>query len=335
MRLEELRGAVSRYSAAAVMERGGTSALVVERGARLLGLFVRGVNLLWVNPELESVLERGQWNVGGLRLWVSPERSFFYEDPERFAGWFCPGSLDPGSYRITAAGPARVVLEGVVEATDRTTGHRLHAKVRREFRLVAEDRLIVRDAVLASYRGDFNLWALAQVEPGARGAAVVPVRRGAQPVHYFGPIPPDRLVVSGDHVSFRIDGRGVYKLGVRPEDLQLEGAAAIAHVAEREGGLWTLLLMRTFDAPRWQEECLDVAKADPAGPRGCVQSYNSGPEAGPEVFGEIELHFRPAAEVAGRRVSTVEYELVFDVGPRERVLERLRAETGIGELRLP
>jgi len=334
MRLEELRGLVSRYSATAVMELGRARALVLERGARLLGLYVGDVNLLWVNPEVAGVIERGAWNTGGLRLWFSPERAFFYERPETFEGWFCPASLDPGSFRIAYASPTRVVLEGVMEATDRFTGWRLHAKVRREFRLLAENRVLVRDAVLASYPGEFNLWALAQVEPGARGCAIVPVREGARPIHYFGPIPDERLRVSRDHVSFKIDGARVCKLGIRPEDLPVEGSAAIAHVAERGEGLWTLLIMRTHDAPRGQEECLDPAKADPLGPRGCVQSYNSGPEAGPERFGEIELHFRPAEEVGGRRISTVEYELVFEVGPRERVLEALGREMGLERVEL-
>ena len=332
--MKALKNVVSKYSAAAVMERGCTSALIVERGARLLGLFVKDVDLLWVNPDLESVLERGQWNTGGLRLWVSPERSFFYEDPERFEGWFCPASIDPGQYRIVLAGPTRVVVEGVIEATDRFTGYRLHVKVRREFRLLSENRLLVRDVALASYSGDFNLWALAQVDPGVRGVALVPVRGGAQPIHYFGPIPPERLAVSEDHVSFKIDGARVCKLGVRPEDLPVEGSAAIAHIAEREGGTWTLLLMRTHDAPRWQEECLDQAKADPAGPKGCVQSYNSGPEAGPERFGEIELHFRPAIDVGAYKVSAVEYELIFAAGSREHVLNVLRVETGVREPKL-
>ncbi|MEM2186405.1 MAG: hypothetical protein QXT37_05500, partial [Thermofilaceae archaeon] len=69
MKLEELKNIISRYTAAALLEKGGTRALVVERGARILGLYVNGVNLLWANPDLQLVLEKGSWNVGGLRLW--------------------------------------------------------------------------------------------------------------------------------------------------------------------------------------------------------------------------------------------------------------------------
>jgi len=331
--MDRLRELVSRYSAVAVLERGSTRALVLERGARLLALSVGGVNPLWVNPALEKVLETGSWNTGGLRLWISPERSFYYEKPEKFEGWFCPASLDPGVFKLVHAEPTRAVLEGVVEAVDRSTGWRLHARVRRDFQLVAEDRLLVRDVAVADYAGDFNLWALAQVEPGAHGTVIVPTKKGTRPVHYFGPIPQDRLVVRDDHVAFKIDGAYVCKLGVRPEDVPVEGCAAIAYVAEL-GGRWVLLLMRTCDAPRSQSECLDPAKADPTGPRGCVQSYNSGPEAGPERFGEIELHFRPAIEVGGRKVAYAEYELVFTSGSRGEVLERLKRESGLKEASL-
>ena len=331
--MEELRKLVGKYSATAILEKGSTRALVFERGARLLALSVGGVNPLWVNPALEKVLETGGWNTGGLRLWISPERSFYYEKPETFEGWFCPVGVDPGNFKLVHAEPSRAVLEGVVEALDRATGWRLRARVRREFQLVAEDRLLVRDVAVAEYPGDFNLWALAQVEPGAHGTAIVPTKRGTQPVHYFGPIPQDRLAVKDDHVAFKIDGARVCKLGVRPEDLTVEGSAAIAYVAEL-GGKWVLLLMRTYDAPRGQGECLDPAKADPAGSKGCVQSYNSGPEAGPERFGEIELHFKPAVEVGGCKVAYAEYELVFVSGSREEVLERLKRELGLREASL-
>ena len=160
---------------------------------------------------------------------------------------------------------------------------------------------------------------------------MVPVKGEAKPIHYFGLIPSDRIYVADDHVSFKIDGLRVAKLGIRPEDLPETGRAAIAYVTELNKRLWGLLLMRTSDAPRSHEECLDVAKADPGGPRGAVQSYNSGPEAWPYRFGEIELHFTPAVEVAGWRVSTIEYEVLAYTGSREAVLDLLRSETRVKE----
>lgn len=313
-----------------VLERGVARVLVSERGARVMGIFPGGsTNILWVNPRLREVLERGEWNMGGLRIWLSPERNFFYERPEAFEGWFCPPTIDPGSYKFTGSSRSQAELEGRVSAVDRLQDMELEATIRREVKLVDEDRILIRESLLAKYPGPINLWALAQVNPGPHGTVIVPVRPGAEPVHYFGPIPQDRLVVRDNHVAFKIDGLRVCKLGVRPEDSQSAGAGVIAYVSEIGGDSWSLLVMRTWDAPRSQDECLDPPKADPAGPRGSVQSYNSGPEAGPERFGEAELHFRPAVGVSGYKVSTVEYEVLFAAGPRKTVLDRLAASTGV------
>ena len=331
MRAYELASTLSRYSRVAVLERGEARVVVFERGGRILGIFVNDANVLWVNPCLDEVLATGGWNVGGLRLWISPERNFYYEEPERFEGWRCPSTLDPAAYKIIRVGRREVALEGKLSALDRMRGWRFAAAVRRDVMLVEENRLLIRDSMVADYPGEVNLWALAQVKPGRHGTVLVPVRRGAKPIHYFDPIPPERLVLASDHVALRIDGERVYKLGVRPEDLPAEGEAVVAYVAELEQGTWGMVCMRTHDAPRSQEECLDVAKADPEGPKGAVQSYNSGPEAGLGKFGEIELQFRPAVEVGGRKVSTVEYEVAFIAGSRDEVMEAVKLETGIKE----
>ncbi len=322
----ELARLVSRYSAAATLKKGRAEVLILERGGRVLALQYDGINLLWVNPNIELVLETGGWNTGGLRLWISPERNFFYERPAEFGGWFCPRGIDPAEFRLVRVGQESATVEGVFDAQDRVTGWRLRACVRRDFHLVSENRLLVREVLLADYPGDFNLWALTQVPP--EGTVIVPVKEGASPVHYFGPIPEDRLRVAGDHVAFKIDGRKVCKLGIRPEDLPVEGSASIAYVS-RSDGKWTLVAKKTHDAPRSQADCLDPAKFDPQGPKGSVQSYNSGPEGGPECFGEIELHFKPAIDIGGRKVAVAEYEVVFAAETEGEILELLRRETGV------
>ena len=331
MRAYELASFLSRYSRVAVLERGRARIVVLERGGRVLGIFIDDLNVLWVNPDIGGVLDAGGWNVGGLRLWLSPERNFYYEEPEKFEGWRCPSTLDPAAYRVVRVGKREVTLEGELSALDRMRGWKLTAAVRRDVLLAEEDRLLIRDSMVAEYPGEVNLWALAQVRPGRHGTVLVPVKEGARPIHYFGPIPPERIVLASDHVALRIDGERVYKLGVRPEDLPVEGEATVAYIAELEQGTWGMICMHTHDAPRSQEECLDVAKADPEGPRGAVQSYNSGPEAGLGKFGEIELQFRPAVDVGGRKVSTVEYEVKFLTGSRDEVIEAIKLETGIVE----
>ena len=38
--------------------------------------------------------------IGGDRYWISPEREYFYKNPETWTDWFCPSELDPANYEI-------------------------------------------------------------------------------------------------------------------------------------------------------------------------------------------------------------------------------------------
>ena len=329
---ENLVETVGRYSRSAVLQDEGFKVVVSERGARILGIFLdSSPNLLWVNPKIEEVFSTNGWNVGGLRLWISPERNFFYRNPESFEDWFCPEGIDPGDYRIAEANSRKVLLEGAISAYDHLQGAELKARVRREIRVWEYGRgylrLKIREALLGEYSGRVNPWILAQVPPGYTGfgTVLVPVRRRAEPIHYFVEIPRDRLKVLANHVSFKIDGGYVSKLGIKPEDLRDPDLGGIAYVARIGKRNWSALILRTHDHPRSQEDCLDVPKRDPSLPRAAVQSYNSGPEAFPDIrFGEIELQLTPTINLDGRIFVTVEYDVMAFIGAKSRILTALR-----------
>jgi len=331
-RFEDLLEIVNRHSRGAVLQAEGCRILVSERGARILGIFMEDFpNPLWVNPELDEAFSSGDWNIGGLRLWISPERNFFYRRPEVFEEWFCPEGIDPGKYRVARIEVDRVALEGEISAYDNLTKSQLNAQVYREFRLAEAKRGYVRlritEAMLGDYPGRVNPWILAQVPVGYGGAGtvLVPVKRGAEPIHYFTEIPKDRLKVSADHISFKIDGEYVSKLGVKPEDLKTPNLGEIAYVARVGRGLWSALILRSHHIPSSQEDCLDVPKRDPNLPRAAVQSYNSGPEAFKDVrFGEIEIQLAPTASISGKIFTRVEYDVVACAGGREEVLSKIR-----------
>ena len=330
--MEELIGILGRHSRSTILHDENCRVVVCERGARLLGVFLNSSpNLLWVNPKLEDALSRVNWNIGGLRLWVSPERNFFYRRPESFEEWFCPEGIDPGEYRIIEADSGRAVLEGRIHADDNLLGARLEAQVRREIRLLESRKgfmkLRIIDALVGEYPARVNPWALAQVPASEMGAGtvLVPVRRGAEPIHYFIEILRDRLRVSSDHISFKIDGQYVSKLGVRPEDLRDPELGAIAYVSRIGKRMWSALMLRSHDIPSSQEDCLDVPKRDPSLPRAAIQSYNSGPEAFQDIrFGEIELQLAPTMNIAGRMVARVEYDLIAVIGGKSAVLAGIR-----------
>jgi len=340
--LEELTEMISKYSKSAVLHDENCRVVICERGARVLGIFLdSSPNLLWVNPRLEDVFSKNDWNIGGLRLWISPERNFFYRRPESFEEWFCPEGIDPGEYKIVEVIPGKAVFEGRIQANDNLLGARLEAQVRREIRLLESGKVFMRlrivDALVGDYPARVNPWALAQVPISEMdaGTVLVPVRRGAEPIHYFTEIPRDRLRVSNDHVSFKIDGQYVSKLGIRPEDLREPELGAIAYVSRIGKRMWSALMLRSHDIPSSQEDCLDVPKRDPNLPRAAIQSYNSGPESFPDIrFGEIELQLAPTINISGRIVARVEYDLIAVIGGKSAVLTGVRKFLKIPKPRL-
>ena len=334
MMLDELLSKLKRYTKAISLKSENGSIIVTEYGGRVLAVSIgESPNLLWVNPNLETVMERREFNIGGLRVWVSPERNFFYENPRKFEGWFCPSELDPGEFRIVELTDSTVALESKFKLRDLLNLETLNMTIRRDILLEDLDgglSVHVRESLIASGfdKSRVCLWALAQVYPGygSEGTVVIPVKPGAEPLHYFGEIPADRLKTTDSHVAFRIDGEYICKLGVKPEDLRLRGWASIGYIAKApwDSGLGLLLVMETCCAPRFQDECLDPSKVNPEGPKAAVQSYNSGPNEEHLRFGEIELQFPAAAIADGVQFSTVAYTLKAYLTTYEESLEKLR-----------
>lgn len=340
--LESLREVLNRYSKCVILEKNGSRVMVLERGARILGIFLGdSPNLLWVNPGIEEELKEDGWNVGGLRFWISPERNFFYSNPEKFESWFCPHGIDPGSYRIIESGSDRAVLEGEITAFDNLAGREFKASIRREVRLleggVKQLRLRIRDGMIGEYYSRVNPWALAQVPMGYAGVGtvLVPVNKGAKPIHYFTEIPKDRLKISANHIAFKIDGNFVSKLGIKPEDFKELGLGSVGYVYRVGKRFWSTLILRTSNIPLTQEECLDVPKRDPNLPRAAIQSYNSGSEAFKDIkFGEIELQLTPTQNIAGKIFASVEYDFIAAMGTRDDILRSVRTLLGIAKPKL-
>jgi hypothetical protein len=169
-----------------------------------------------------------------------------------------------------------------------------------------------------------NPWIITQVNSGSQenpGQVIVPTKGAdVKPIHYFRRIPDDRLRVYGDHVSFKIDGEAVYKLGIRPEDLPVKREAAIGYLVDIEDGAHESLLLvrKSGNMPRDQSECLDIAKGNPNGPRGSVQSYNSGLGL---RMGEVELQLSPLERQDQEFYRKAGADLLLFQGPRNDIIE--------------
>jgi len=97
----QLRSAIEPHTRVDTIEGESSGVVLTERGARLLGLFPRLdlPNVLWVHEEAPAKFAAGEWMVGGERMWLAPERSFYYDNPRDFEGFHVPSDIDPGNYR--------------------------------------------------------------------------------------------------------------------------------------------------------------------------------------------------------------------------------------------
>ena len=99
---ENLTLTIEKLTSLVELGSAESSIIISEYGGRLLGVFPKKnfYNLLWVNPNIEEMIKTRSWEIGGDRYWISPERDFFYKNPEKWQDWECPSSLDPANYEM-------------------------------------------------------------------------------------------------------------------------------------------------------------------------------------------------------------------------------------------
>lgn len=323
---------------------GGGTIVAMQRGARVLALFPRkegtSENVLWVNPNIEAILNgtekdwegEGEGSVGGDRLWMSPEQAFYYRQPQTFGEWVTPKEMDPGNYHDIKTDENSVTYENRFDLKNNLTGgFYKNVMIRRTLTLL--------DSPLADFqpRGKKNIgyvgytteetmeigevegpdpvvcpWGLAQIIPpkgGVAGTVIIPTAHRAEPIDYFGALPPDRIAVHANYVTCKIDGQWIVKIAIRPEDLAPTGPVRIAYISRvpsaEQGSLltkqaeWILLIRESEDVARSSADAIDPARSNPDGLRGVIQAYNNGPHPPTDhaLFGEIEMQYLPVRKV--------------------------------------
>lgn len=342
--LDELKQAVSKYTPVTILESASGAVVLTQYGARLLGLFPAATqkNTLWVNQSLDDVFAGESWRIGGERLWVAPERDFFYENPRDFDGFHVPAGIDPGNYTRAAETAFQNSFSLLNLATNDVFDNTL---ARRSFALVndpyaanlAYAGVSITDSIEVQSEGArFCAWSLAQVYcggPATIGTAFFPIKKGASVLSYFDPIPANRSDVRQGYARFKIDSAAIYKLAIAPEDILWDNPCKAVYVSPfPQGGQWFAVIKRTSDMPRSQGDCLDAAKRDPDSAKGAIQSYNNAP--GPEddsIFGEIELQLSAGVKHGKKTISKATHELLAYCGSKGEILELAKTALGAGE----
>ena len=213
-----------------------------------------GSSLGWLNGDFIRSGQRGTAfdNYGGEdRFWLGPEGGQFAlwfknGDPFDLAHWQTPAGLNQGQFAVTSQGHASVALAAQFDVVN-YSGTRFEAAVKRIIDVLSPDEIDEHLGVhlpsgvsavafestntLANVGaqpwtregGLLSVWTLGQFSPLPRGLVIVPflagdeAERGPLPNgEYFGPVPPERFRICGDHLLFRCDGKFRSKLGVSP-----------------------------------------------------------------------------------------------------------------------
>jgi hypothetical protein len=364
---------------------GGGTVVACRRGARVIGLFPRRAadsrNVLWVNPHIENLLGGtardwegiGQGGLGGDRLWVSPERNFYYKNPKIFGDWFCPSDMDPGNYAVDESSESSVTGSNRFDIDDTLLQTRFRdVLLKRHIRVM--DNPLPGNSRLKDVLGFVGIsteetlefgpnqpsdpkvcpWGLAQLPPVSAdqpGTIVVPTARRANPVGYFGPLDENSMRVYDDHVIFRADAAKIGKLGIRAEDIAPTGPVRVGYVGPighggTNGGVsvgtneWVAIVRESESVARSSSLAVDPAKSDPDGPRGVIQAYNNGPDAAnPDApfarFCEIEMQYKPVERQSdGGWKSTAESKFMVWHGKKTDIVSLAEEILGVQHMNL-
>jgi len=327
---------------------GNSSALISDYGGRVLGLFPRNdsYNLLWINPNITENIKSRSWDVGGDRYWISPEKTYFYEKPETFENWKCQEGLDPANYEILAENAKTCTVSSPIAFKNYESKVFLRGEITRQFKLIKEPIHTgisyycgieyIDDCVIFQPNIEANGWSLTCVISGGRenpGTVIIPTRSDSKPLSYFRIIPKDRIKQASDHVSFKIDADDIYKLAIRPEDIDFKRYSKMGYVIKipnsEEFGFIAKL---SNDVPKKQEDCFDISRDHPESEIGVIQSYNSESPNKPSLrYGELELQLNPFKTIDNASHGKATHQLCGYIGTKDEILRVIEYYLGVSD----
>ncbi|MFX1409625.1 MAG: DUF6786 family protein [Promethearchaeota archaeon] len=325
--------------------KNGSSIIISEYGGRPLGLFPKEdcYSLLWIHPEIEKAIKTRNRVIGGDRYWISPERDFFYKNPVMWEGWFCPEKLDPANYEILGKNTKSCTISSSLSVENQTTKEIYNGEITRQYTLINEPIKtglnycgleFLDDCVFYKPDLKINGWSLANIISGGSnnpGTVIIPTKLSPKPLSYFRFIPNDRLKIGENYVAFKIDVDDIYKLAIRPEDINYERKAKIGYILKiPDSEDYGFLVKLSDDIPQSQSECFDVARDHPDSEIGVIQSYNSeSPEKPLLNYGEIELQLNPFKTIDNASHGKANHQILGYIGNKDEILEVLEKYLGV------
>lgn len=301
----------------------------------------------WINRELISSKKFAEHiNVfgGEDRFWLGPEGgqySIFFAKgvPFDLDHWFTPAPIDTMPYAVTGKTASSVRFGAEFPLTN-YSGTTFNLKVDREIKLmspadawkklglkaVAGVKLVAFStdnkitntgkAAWTKEGGLLSIWILGMFNPSPATTVVVPIKPGPESElgvkvtsDYFGPIPPERLVVRDDVIFFSGDGKYRSKIGVNPKR-----SKAVLGSYDADNQVLTIVV---FTQPAGVTDYVNSLWKLQDNPYGgdASNSYNDGPpKPGAKPLGpfyEIESSSPAAALAPGKSLAHVHTTIHF------------------------
>lgn len=254
---------------------------------RIMQVTLQGKDAFWTAGDADG------WNVGGDRLWLGPERDWFWagDDPDDLSAHQVPRAIDPGEWRTFRAtrGLAEFTAEPLLR--NRTTGATTHAAVIRQVHLAYADNIRVVYEVHTSVRilagppaQELSAWSVLQIPTG--GLLEFSLSGPFTYRDYLRPVDPSRFTVGDGLVGMKLTGDTMSKIGVTP-------AAFAGNIRYTHGDL---VIDREMNVQPQSRYCDHPLGADRSGQGDALQVFEDDGHYG--GYAEIE-HHSPAAAVGG------------------------------------
>ncbi|KPL73067.1 hypothetical protein ADN00_14840 [Ornatilinea apprima] len=316
----------------------GLSIILWQRGGRIFGPFIDEdtPSIGWMSQafndprQFQALIERGEWNVGGTRAWISPELQFHISNRFDFDGSYSlPAALDPGNYsleqvsstefrlsqriqmdtRILATGTKRLYLEQKIRiAADPLRKLPIYPELKPAYRfggfeqaftLVDEDPNPIYSAV----------WTLMQLQPG--GDLLIPTSIPEMVEFYRNPVAEPYLYNHPGYAQVKLTGSHQFKLAYYAAGL----TGRLGYIIHTSPQSSTLIVRNYFNNPS-----AEYAEEPPTRPGINGQSvyvYNDDGALG--GFGELECQGQSVGGPNGLRSVSEQMQIWYYTGQRETI----------------
>jgi hypothetical protein len=309
--------------------------VVVRRGGRLFLFLPDGEGIFWLHQAFDNpnafakLVGRDEWNIGGERVWISPEVQFNIRDRrDVWASYHLPKQMDPGQWALerVAEDMCRLRQELTLETYNIASGQK-RLVVERSIRPVEDPlrnltvyRALTRGVVFAGYEHEVTIaeverdgiscqsWDLIQLRP--RGMVVVPGSPRVELTQYLEPSD-SSVERRHDHVRVHITGDRRFKVGIKAAHL----FGRLAYLTRLDDSRTCLIVRSFFNNP--SAPYIEEPPQTPGRWGDSVHVYNDSGALG--GFGELECLGQTIGGDTDRTASSDPMSLWLYAGPEEQI----------------